>query len=81
MADAGVASLVGTPAGVASCRPSALAQAIAEFLSQAARFRVFLRGQLKRPQYLQPGQTVTASIRTSDGAIDLGVQTNRVVNP
>ncbi|MBU6320741.1 MAG: fumarylacetoacetate hydrolase family protein [Alphaproteobacteria bacterium] len=71
----------GTPAGVALRPPPALAQAIGGFLSPAARFRAFMRGQLKRAQYLQPGQTVTASIRTPDGAIDLGVQTNRVVNP
>jgi len=70
----------GTPAGVALRPPPAFAQAIAGFLSPATRFRAFLRGQLKRPQYLQPGQTVAASIRTPDGAVDLGVQTNRIVS-
>jgi 2,4-didehydro-3-deoxy-L-rhamnonate hydrolase len=69
----------GTPAGVALHPPSAFVQAIAGFLSPASRFRMFLKGQLKRQQYLQPGQVLTATIATEDGMICLGQQTNKIV--
>ncbi|MDH7972108.1 fumarylacetoacetate hydrolase family protein [Sphingomonas sp. AR_OL41] len=68
----------GTPGGVALRPPSPTVQAIAGFLSPARRFAMFMKGQLKRPQYLRDGQVITASIRTPDGAIDLGQQQNRV---
>jgi 2,4-didehydro-3-deoxy-L-rhamnonate hydrolase len=71
----------GTPGGVALHPPSAMVQAIAGFLSPARRFEAFMTGQLKRPQYLRDGQVITASIRTPDGAIDLGQQCNRVRPP
>lgn len=69
----------GTPAGVALRPPPAFIQALAGFLKPQARFRAFLGGQLKREQYLRPGQTMWATIRSPDGAIDLGVQKNRIV--
>lgn len=68
----------GTPGGVALHPPSPLVQAIAGFLSPARRFKAFLKSQLGRPQYLRDGQVITASIRTPDGAINLGEQRNRV---
>jgi 2-keto-4-pentenoate hydratase/2-oxohepta-3-ene-1,7-dioic acid hydratase in catechol pathway len=69
----------GTPAGVALRPPPSFIQALAGFMSPAARFKAFLKGQLKRPQYLKPGQTMTSTVRSADGALDLGQQTNRVV--
>lgn len=68
----------GTPGGVALRPPPPLVQAMAGFLSPARRFALFLKGQRKRPHYLRAGQTITAAIRTGDGAIDLGQQRNRV---
>lgn len=68
----------GTPGGVALRPPSPLVQAIAGFLSPSRRFAKFMNSQLKRAQYLRDGQIITASIRTPDGAIDLGQQQNRV---
>lgn len=68
----------GTPGGVALHPPSPLIQAIAGFLSPARRFKAFMTGQLKRPQYLRDGQVITATIRTPDGAIDLGQQSNLI---
>jgi 2,4-didehydro-3-deoxy-L-rhamnonate hydrolase len=76
--DAGDLIATGTPAGVAMHPPPGFVQALAGFLSPAARFKAFLNGQLKRSQYLQIGQTITATIRTRDGAIDLGTQRNRI---
>ncbi len=70
----------GTPGGVALHPPSATVQKWANFLlSPKKRFMMFLKGQLKNPKYLQPGQTMTATIATEDGLIDLGQQTNIIV--
>lgn len=68
----------GTPGGVALHPPSPVVQALAGFLPPARRFRAFMQGQLRRQQYLRDGQTISASIRTHDGAIDLGEQRNQV---
>lgn len=40
---------------------------------------LFMNVQAKRPQYLKEGDVVEARIQSADGAIDLGVQRNRVV--
>jgi 2,4-didehydro-3-deoxy-L-rhamnonate hydrolase len=77
--NAGDLIATGTPAGVALRPPPAFVQAIGGFLSPAARFRAFLKGQLKREHYLKLGQTITSSIATSDGVIDLGMQQNRII--
>jgi 2,4-didehydro-3-deoxy-L-rhamnonate hydrolase len=69
----------GTPAGVALHPPPAFVQAIGGFLSPTARFKAFLNRQLKRPYYLKAGQTIEAGIKTPDGALDLGRQTNKIV--
>ena len=72
--DPGDLILTGTPAGVALAPPGGLVRALAGFLPEATRWRLFVNGQQKRPAYLAPGQTVTATIRTDDGALDLGAQ-------
>lgn len=77
--DAGDLIATGTPGGVALHPPSAFKQALAGFLKPRKRFMMFLKGQLARPHYLQPGQVMAASIRTPDGALDLGTQRNRIV--
>lgn len=76
--DAGDLIATGTPGGVALRPPSSIIQALAGFLSPATRFRMFLKGQMKRTQYLQKGQTMSAAIRTPDGVLDLGSQQNRI---
>lgn len=78
--NAGDLIATGTPGGVALHPPGALAQAIAGFLSPSKRFGLFLKGQLKRRQYLQPGQTLRTTIRTADGTLDLGEQQNRITS-
>jgi 2,4-didehydro-3-deoxy-L-rhamnonate hydrolase len=47
-------------------------------LPEAKKWALFLKAQEKRPQYLQPGQVVETSIRSTDGVIDLGTQRNIV---
>lgn len=70
--------LTGTPGGVALQPPSARAQRIAGLLPDAKRWQLFVKGQTRRGAYLKPGDEVTATIRTADGALDLGTQHNRV---
>jgi 2-keto-4-pentenoate hydratase/2-oxohepta-3-ene-1,7-dioic acid hydratase in catechol pathway len=70
----------GTPAGCALSIPPPSKQRIAALLSARKRWELFMKAQARRPQYLQPGDVVEARIRSADGAIDLGVQRNRVVS-
>jgi 2-keto-4-pentenoate hydratase/2-oxohepta-3-ene-1,7-dioic acid hydratase in catechol pathway len=70
----------GTPGGVALRPPPPILQAIGGFLPPAKRFATFMKGQMRRPQYLRDGQLITATIRTADGLIDLGRQCSRVVS-
>jgi 2-keto-4-pentenoate hydratase/2-oxohepta-3-ene-1,7-dioic acid hydratase in catechol pathway len=69
----------GTPAGCAARAPGKLAMwAFKHILSDQGKWRVFIKKGMTNPAYLQPGDKMSASIRTDDGAIDLGEQTNRV---
>lgn len=70
----------GTPAGCAAHAPGKFAMwMFRHVLSDAAKWRLFIKKGLSNPAYLQPGDIMTASIRTDDGAIDLGEQRNAVV--
>lgn len=79
--NAGDLIATGTPGGVALHPPGAFVQALGGFLSPKARFKAFLKGQAKRTHYLRAGQRITATIRTPDGTIDLGQQSNLIVDP
>jgi 2-keto-4-pentenoate hydratase/2-oxohepta-3-ene-1,7-dioic acid hydratase in catechol pathway len=68
----------GTPAGCALSVPSPNKQRLAALVPERVKWSLFFKQQEKRP-YLQPGDVVEASIRSSDGAIDLGQQRNRIV--
>lgn len=69
----------GTPAGCALTVPSPAKQRVAALLPEATKWKMFLKAQEGRTQYLKPGDLVEASIRSADGVIDLGLQRNRVV--
>lgn len=69
----------GTPSGCALRVPSPRMQRVAALLPEPMRWRLFLRSQAKRSEYLQPGDVVESRIASTDGVIDLGVQRNRVV--
>lgn len=69
----------GTPAGCALSVPSPAKQRIAALLPERTKWKLFLKVQAQRSQYLQPGDVVEAQIRSADGKIDLGLQRNRVV--
>ncbi len=68
----------GTPSGVALKVPGKAIMIIANFMSPKKRFAAFLQGQLKIDKYLKNGDIVEATIRSNDGAIDLGTQKNKV---
>ncbi|WP_321930493.1 MULTISPECIES: fumarylacetoacetate hydrolase family protein [Paraburkholderia] len=69
----------GTPSGCALSVPSPAKQRIAALLPEASRWRLFMRIQSARSQYLKTGDVVKSRIVSEDGAIDLGMQCNRVV--
>jgi len=70
----------GTPSGCALSVPSPGRQRIAALLPEAAKWKMFTRIQAGRQQYLKGGDVVESRIATPDGAIDLGVQRNRIVD-
>lgn len=76
--DPGDLILTGTPGGVALAPPGGFVRALAGFLPEARRWRLFIDGQAKRPGYLRPGDEIRAAITTPDGAIDLGEQCFRI---
>lgn len=77
--DVGDLIATGTPAGCALSIPSPAKQRIAALMPEATKWKLFLKAQEGRTQYLKPGDLVEARIRSADGVIDLGVQRNRVV--
>jgi 2-keto-4-pentenoate hydratase/2-oxohepta-3-ene-1,7-dioic acid hydratase in catechol pathway len=76
--DVGDLLLTGTPGGVALQPPPALAQRLMGLLPDRRRWELFVRSQSRSTAYLSPGDRIEASIRTADGALDLGVQHNHV---
>ncbi|RBP18367.1 2-keto-4-pentenoate hydratase/2-oxohepta-3-ene-1,7-dioic acid hydratase in catechol pathway [Roseiarcus fermentans] len=70
----------GTPAGCALNVPSPARQRIAALLPEAVKWAMFMKIQAGRDAYLRAGDTVESRIATVDGAIDLGVQRNRIVD-
>lgn len=72
----------GTPAGCAVRAPGkAVMFMMRHFMSDATKWRLFVGKGARNPAYLQPGDRIRASIRTDDGAIDLGEQTTAIVAP
>jgi 2-keto-4-pentenoate hydratase/2-oxohepta-3-ene-1,7-dioic acid hydratase in catechol pathway len=76
--DPGDVILTGTPGGVALAPPKRPLRALAEFLPESAKWRMFVEGQARNPRYLKPGDRIHSTIRTADGRIDLGAQNNLV---
>jgi 2-keto-4-pentenoate hydratase/2-oxohepta-3-ene-1,7-dioic acid hydratase in catechol pathway len=76
--DPGDVVLTGTPGGVALAPPKGPIRALAGLLPEPLRWRLFIEGQAKSRRYLRPGDRITATIRTPDGRIDLGTQSNLV---
>ena len=73
--------LTGTPSGCALRVPPPPVRRLLQVLPERVLWKLFLKGQARRPQYLKPGDRITARIRSRDGAIDLGEQTTAIVAP
>lgn len=70
--------LTGTPGGTALKAPPKPVEIIGALLPPAAKWKAFFKAQAKNEKYLQDGDVVELSVRTPDGAIDLGIQQNKV---
>jgi 2-keto-4-pentenoate hydratase/2-oxohepta-3-ene-1,7-dioic acid hydratase in catechol pathway len=70
--------LTGTPGGTALKAPPKPVEIIGALLPPAMKWKVFFKSQAKNENYLHEGDVVELSIRTPDGAIDLGTQQNKV---
>lgn len=75
---AGDLILTGTPVGTALSAPPKPVEMISRLLPAAVKWKAFFASQAANPKYLHDGDEVEASIRTDDGAIDLGTQRMRV---
>jgi 2-keto-4-pentenoate hydratase/2-oxohepta-3-ene-1,7-dioic acid hydratase in catechol pathway len=71
--------LTGTPSGCALRIPPPLLRKVMQLLLPEQKFwATFTKMQGKRPQYLKPGDVITATIASADRVIDLGEQRVRV---
>lgn len=70
--------LTGTPVGTALSAPPKPVELIGHLLPPATKWRLFFQRQEKNPKYLRDGDVIEATVRTADGAIDLGTQRNVV---
>ena len=71
--------LTGTPSGCALRIPPPLVRKLMQFLLPERKFwATFRKAQARRPQYLKPGDLMTATIASADRVIDLGEQRVRV---
>jgi len=68
----------GTPGGCALQAPPKPMQLIGRLLPDAMKWRGFIKANAANPRFLKPGDRIRASVRTDDGAIDLGEQRNVV---
>ena len=69
--------LTGTPSGCALRVPPI--RRLVQLLPERQFWGLFLKSQRRRPQYLQPGDRISARIKSADGRIDLGEQTTEIV--
>jgi 2-keto-4-pentenoate hydratase/2-oxohepta-3-ene-1,7-dioic acid hydratase in catechol pathway len=76
---AGDLVMTGTPHGCAlKIQTGRWARARAQLLPENKRWSTFIDAQEKSARYLKPGDVITASISSVDGAVDLGRQHNCV---
>ena len=69
----------GTPAGCALAIPSPGKQRVGALLPEALKWKVFMKVQAQRSQYLKHGDVVVSAIRSACGTLNLGEQRNVVV--
>jgi 2-keto-4-pentenoate hydratase/2-oxohepta-3-ene-1,7-dioic acid hydratase in catechol pathway len=72
--------LTGTPSGCALRVPPPPIRRLIQLLPEQQFWKLFLKMQRRRPQYLQPGDKVSACIQSADGRVDLGEQMTEVLD-
>lgn len=78
---AGDVVLTGTPSGCALSIPSSgLLRTIVQLLPEDKKWKMFIKSQLQKPNYMQPGDVMSATIKSRDGKVNLGRQVNKVVS-
>ena len=73
--------LTGTPSGCALRVPPPSVRRLLQLLPERAFWSLFVASQGRRPEYLKPGDRITATIRSADGRLDLGDQIITVTSP
>jgi 2-keto-4-pentenoate hydratase/2-oxohepta-3-ene-1,7-dioic acid hydratase in catechol pathway len=71
--------LTGTPSGCALRVPPPAIRRIVQLLPERQFWKLFLKSQSRQPQYLQPGDRISARIVSADGRLDLGEQRTEVL--
>jgi 2-keto-4-pentenoate hydratase/2-oxohepta-3-ene-1,7-dioic acid hydratase in catechol pathway len=71
--------LTGTPNGCALRVPPAPVRRLLQILPERTFWGLFLKAQSRRPQYLRPGDRISARIWSADGRLDLGEQTTEIL--
>ena len=71
--------LTGTPSGCALRVPPAPVRRIVQLLPEGQFWKLFLKSQSRRPQYLRPGDSISARIFSTDRRLDLGEQRTEVL--
>ena len=66
-------------AAVRSASPPPPIRRLVQLLPERQFWKLFLNGQRRRPQYLQPGDRINARIRSADGRVNLGEQMTEIV--
>ena len=65
--------------GCALRLPPAPVRRIVQLLPERQFWKLFLKTQRRRVEYLRPGDSVAARIFSADGTLDLGEQTTAVL--
>lgn len=71
--------MTGTPSGCALKLPSPFLVRLGSLLPESKKWALFIKKQLARPQYLQPGDRITSTIHNADKNLDLGEQSHCVI--
>lgn len=71
--------LTGTPSGCALRVPPPAVRRVVQLLPERQFWRMFLKSQSRRSQYLRPGDRISARIASADGRLDLGEQRTEVL--
>ena len=71
--------LTGTPSGCALRVPPPAVRRLLQILPERHFWKLFMKAQLRRPNYLKPGDQIAARIWSRDHQIDLGEQQTQIV--